>query len=285
MNLQDIRRRIGSVKSTQKITRAMKMVAAAKLRRAQDAIRRTRPYARNMGDLTAALALRASPEKHPLLRPGKGNTVGLVVATSDRGLCGGFNANIVSETLRAIREQFAGRNVELIVLGRKGIDAFRRRAVTVRSKYPGIFDKFSVGSASVIVDDVVKRFTDGELAEVYCVYNEFKTSMTQRVAVERLLPYPPPEGAEAQGPGVDYIFEPSEDAILFSLLVNNIYVQMYRILHESVASEHGARMAAMDSATRNANDIIGRLTLSYNKARQDAITREVSEVISAAEAV
>ena len=283
MNLQEIRRRINSVKSTQKITRAMKMVAASKLRKAQEAIRRTRPYAHNMGDLTKALASRAEPDKHPLLQPGSGNTVGLVVVTSDRGLCGGFNVNIINETLRAVREKFAGRPVELIVVGRKGVDAFKRRKVTVRRTFPGLFDRFSVSSASAVVDDFVQRFTGGEFREVYCIYNEFKTAITQRVVLERLLPYPSIEAAETTP--ADYIFEPSEDQILFQLLVNNIYIQMYRILHESAASEHGARMSSMDSATRNAGNFIGALTLTYNKARQAEITREVTEVISAAEAV
>ena len=283
MNLQEIRRRINSVTSTQKITRAMKMVAASKLRRAQEASRRTRPYAQNMGDLTKALAARADPEKHPLLKPGAGEKLGLVVVTSDRGLCGAFNVNIINETMRAIHEEFAGRNVELIVVGRKGVDAFKRRNVSVCKAFPGLFDQFSVSSASAVVDDFVQRFTGGEFNEVCCVYNEYKTALAQRVVMERLLPYPSLEAAET--PQVDYIFEPAEDPILFQLLVNNIHVQMYRILHESAASEQAARMRSMDSATRNAGDLLGRLTLTYNKARQAEITREVTEVISAAEAV
>jgi len=283
MNLQEIRRRINSVKNTQKITRAMKMVAASKLRKAREAIRRTRPYAHNMDDLTKALAARADPEKHPLLQRGSGSTVGLVVVTSDRGLCGGFNINIINETLRAMREEFAGRPVELIVVGRKGVDAFKRRNVPVCRAFPGLFDRFSMSSASAVVDDFVQRLTGGKFSEVYCVYNEFKTAITQHVVLERLLPYPSIEAAET--PPVDYIFEPSEDQLLFQLLLNNVYVQMYRILHESAASEHGARMNSMDSATRNAGGIIGKLTLTYNKERQAEITREVTEVISAAEAV
>lgn len=155
--------------------------------------------------------------------------------------------------------------------------------MTVRQAFPGLFDRFSASSASAVVDDFVQRFTGGEFRDVYCVYNEFKTAITQRVVLERLLPYPSLEDAET--PPVDYIFEPSEDQILFQLLVNNIYVQMYRILHESAASEHGARMSSMDSATRNAGEVISKLTLTYNKARQSEITREVTEVISAAEAV
>lgn len=283
MNLRDLRRRIHSVKSTQKITRAMKMVAASKLRRAQESIRRTRPYAQKMAEVTRALASRTDEQRHPLLRSGGSETIGLVVITSDRGLCGGFNVNIVNETLRAIREDFAGKPVELVVVGRKGVEAFKRRKVTVRRAFPGLFDAFSSGSASIVVDDVVKRFTHNEFGEVYAVYNEFKTAVSQRVVLERLLPYPSLQHAEA--PPIDYIFEPSEDEILFSLLVNNIYVQMYRILHESSASEHGARMSSMDSATKNAGEILEKLSLSYNKARQQGITQEVAEVTSAAEAV
>jgi len=283
MNLRDLRRRINSVQSTQKITRAMKMVAASKLRRAQESIRRARPYAHSMDQLTRALAARADSEKHPLLRTGGSETVGLVVVTSDRGLCGGFNVNIVNETLRAMRENFAGKPVELVVVGRKGVEAFKRRDVKIRRAFPGLFDAFGSGSASIVVDDVSKRFTENEFGEVYCVYNEFKTALTQRVVLERLLPYPSLEAAEA--PPVNYIFEPSEDEILFKLLVNNIYVQMYRILHESSASEHGARMSSMDSATHNAGDILQKLSLSYNKLRQHGITQEVAEVTSAAEAV
>ena len=281
MNLAEVRRRISSVRSTRKITRAMKMVAAAKLRRAQDNIRRTRPYARSMDELTKALAWRADPEKHPLLRPGESGAVGLVAVTSDRGLCGGFNVNILSETLRAMRAEFDGRSVGLIVVGRKGIAAFRRRNVVVRRAFPGVFDAFSVSSASLIVDDLVGRFRSGEFGEIYCVYNEFKTAVTQRVALERLLPYGPLRAAETPPP--HYIFEPGEDEILFQLLVNNIYVQMYRILHESSASEHGARMSSMDSATRNAGELLEKLELTYNKTRQQEITREVAEVISAAD--
>ncbi len=280
-NLQSIRRRIASVKSTQKITRAMKMVAAAKLRRAQEAIWNTRPYAYAMRDMTNTLLLRADRESHPLMQPGTGEKVLLIVVTSDRGLCGGFNANLVNEAMRFVRGSEAP--VELIVLGRKGIDACRRRPVNIRSSHSGLAEKSPVNAATRIVDEAVQAFTDGEYKEVYCLYNEFKSAMSQKLTVERLLPYAPPEDTEAASR--DYIFEPSEEAILFSLLVNNIHVQLFRILQESAASEQGARMAAMDLATQNAGDVIARLTLNYNRVRQDAITKEIVEVISAAEAV
>lgn len=282
-NLQNIRQRINSVRSTQKITRAMKMVAAAKLRRAQEAIVRARPYAYRMREMTQTLVMRADPEQHPLLRKGEGDKVGLIIVTSDRGLCGGFNANIINRTMVALQEEFAGKNVELTVVGRRGVEALKRRKVKIRNTHVGVFDKLSVTSAARIVDDFVEAFTSGELSEVYCLYNEFKSAISQRVVLERLLPYEPPE--EERPPDIYYIFEPSEIKILFELLVRNVYVQMHRVLHESAASEFGARMAAMESATRNAGELIERLTLKYNRARQDNITREVVEVIGGAEAL
>lgn len=282
-NLQDIRRRIASVKSTQKITRAMKMVAAAKLRRAQDTIISARPYAYNMRDLTQRLAARADRESHPLLRVGTSDTIALIVVTSDRGLCGGFNANIVNTTMRTLHEQFAGRQVELIVIGRKGAEALRRRPCTIRATHVGVFEKYSVASSGRIIEEAAGDFVAGRYSEVFCLYNEFKSAISQKAIIERLLPYELPE--EEPGVAIPFIYEPSENEILFSLLVKNIHVQMHRIFLESAASEQGARMAAMDSATKNAGDVIDRLTLKYNRARQEAITREVVEVVSGAEAL
>lgn len=282
-NLQNIKRRISSVRSTQKITRAMKMVAAAKLRRAQEAIVRARPYAYRMRELTQALVMRADPEQHPLLRKGEGNRVGLIVVTSDRGLCGGFNANIINRTIAAVNEELSGKDVELTVVGRRGVETLKRRRVKIRTTHVGVFDKLSVTSATRVVDDLVDAFVKGELSEVYCMYNEFKSAISQRVVLERLLPYEAPE--EERPEDVYYIFEPTEQEILFGLLVRNVYVQMHRILHESAASEFGARMAAMENATRNAGELIERLSLKYNRARQDNITREVVEVIGGAEAL
>jgi F-type H+-transporting ATPase subunit gamma len=283
-NLQDIRRRISSVKSTQKITRAMKMVAAAKLRRAQDAILRARPYAYHMRDLTGQLAAHANRESHPLLRIGAGAKTGVVVVTSDRGLCGSFNSNIVNGTMRMLRERFPEGRVELTVVGRKGVEALRRRPCTVRATHVGVYDKCSVTGAARIIEDLIEDFVKGETGEVYCLYNEFKSAAAQRVTLERLLPYDLPE--EARGGGeINYIYEPNARDILFALLVKNIQVQLYRILLESAASEQGARMTAMESATKNAGDVINRLTLKYNRARQDAITREMIEILGGAEAL
>ena len=281
-NLQIIRRRVASVKSTQKITRAMKMVAAAKLRRAQEAIMHARPYAYHMRDLTHQLAGRADRDGHPLLAPGSGEKIGLVVVTSDRGLCGGFNTGIVNEAMSLLQDRFVGRTVELTVVGRKGFEALKRRACTIRTQHLGVYDKFSINAATRIIDDVVAEYTGGAYGEIYCLYNQFKSAISQHVTLERLLPYEMPEQQDAAA-DVNYIYEPDEKEILFALLVQNIHVQMYRILLDSMASEQGARMTAMESATNNAGDVIASLTLKYNRARQDAITREVIEVVSGAQ--
>jgi F-type H+-transporting ATPase subunit gamma len=298
-SLRDIKRRITSVQSTQKITRAMKMVAAAKLRRAQDEITRARPYAYAMRDLVNNVAIRAESDSHPLLRTGEGGKAGIIVVTSDRGLCGGFNANIVNQTMRAIREQFSGRDVELTVVGRKGLDVLKKRPVTIRKSFINIFDESALRAAREVIDDIVADFMAGGTDEVYCIYNEFKSAVQQKVTLERLLPFEDSgaagsggeadesgtETAAEQTPVIDYLYEPDQEEVFEKLLVRHIQIQMHRILCESSASEHGARMTAMDAATRNAGDVIGRLTLQYNRARQDAITTELIEVISGAEAL
>ncbi len=297
--LRDIKRRIVSVKSTQKITRAMKMVAASKLRRSQEAIVRARPYAFEMRQLVNSIALRADDATHPLLRKGDGGKIGVVVVTSDRGLCGGFNANVVNGLMRTINERFAERELDITVVGRKGVDLLKRRALNVRATFIGIHDGPIMRAAAHIIDDIVEDFKNGGTDEVYCVYNEFKSAVQQSVTVERLLPFAPENdptanaaaaddaaGASEEAPLiVDYWYEPNQEAILERLLVRNIRIQMHRILFESAASEHGARMTAMDAATRNAGEVISRLTLQYNRARQDAITKELIEVVSGAEAL
>jgi len=282
-SLRDIKRRIDSVRSTQKITRAMKMVAAAKLRRAQDAIVRARPYAQELGKLVDALVLRADAGAHPLLRQTLEGKVVLLVFTSDRGLCGGFNASIVNETMRLLRGDFANREVELIVVGRKGVDLFRRRNCTLRETHIGLLDGDSMEASRNLVDGIVQGFIDGTIGELYCVFNEFRSALTQTVSVERLLPL---ERSDDTGVvATDYLYEPSMETVLERLLIHDLYIQMHRMIHESAASEHGARMTAMESATNNASDMIERLTLQYNRARQDAITKEMLEIIGGAEAL
>ena len=282
-SLRDIKRRITSVKSTQKITKAMKMVAASKLRRAQEAIVKARPYAVAMRELVNSVAARADSDAHPLLRPGTGGKAGIVVVTSDRGLCGGFNSNIVNHTMAALKGEFKGRTVELTVVGRKGIEVLKRRPCTIRKSYTGQFEGPVKEAATNIIDDIVTDFMKGGTDEVYCLYNEFKSAVQQSVRLERLLPFETGEPSEAKA--VDYVYEPTQAEVFEALMLKNMYVQMLRIMYESSASEFGARMTAMDAATRNAGDVIERLTLQYNRARQGAITRELIEVISGAEAL
>jgi F-type H+-transporting ATPase subunit gamma len=284
-NIRDIKRRIASVKSTQKITKAMKMVAASKLRRAQAAITQARPYALRMRALVDNLTRRSDYQSHPLLKAGDPDTVAIIVITSDKGLCGGFNANIINRALAAIDRDFKGKKVELIVAGRKGIEALKRRPVTIRSNYTGMADQPRALAQSV-VQDVAREFTLGTTGEVYCIYNEFKSAVQQSVTLERLLPLEADTSGEAEETRVlDYLYEPSAEAIFGELLMKDFEVQMHRILLESSASELGARMTAMDAATRNANEVIDKLTLQYNRARQNAITTELIEVISGAEAL
>ncbi|MCP4640336.1 MAG: ATP synthase F1 subunit gamma [bacterium] len=281
-NLRDIKRRITSVKNTQKITRAMKMVAAAKLRRAQEAIQQARPYAYHMRDLVNRLALRVDETVHPLLGPGRGDVIHVVVVTADRGLCGGFNSNLINETMRVVGEQFPGEPVEITVIGRKGRDAFKRRTVTVREVYTDVMDPSPWRSASEIVGGMVDEFVAGRAKAVYCLYNEFKSAISQHVTLEKLLPFDPPDRGEIV---IDYVYEPAIPEVVGGLLSRHMQIQMHRILFESAASEYGARMTAMDSATNNAGDVIDRLTLKYNRARQDTITREMIEIVSGAEAL
>ena len=284
-SLIDIKRRIRSVKNTQKITRAMKMVAASKLRRAQEAIEQARPYALSMRGLVNNLASRAELDMHPLLHPGdKSGNIGLVVITSDRGLCGAFNSNIVHAALDHIRSKFQDKKVTLTIVGRKGVDLLRRRHDTIGETYTGPAANPVMETSGVIIKDVSDHFAHGDTDEIYCVYNEFKSALTQQVTLEKLLPFEPTPAEKGEAP-IDYIYEPSQTDVFEALLWKHLQIQMHRILNESAASEHGARMTAMDAATTNAGDMIDRLELQYNHARQDAITKELIEVVSGAEAL
>jgi len=282
--IMDIKRRIGSVKSTQKITRAMKLVAASKLRRAQESIEQARPYALRMRSLVNNLASRAELDLHPLLHPGADEGVELIVFSSDRGLCGAFNSTIVNAALRSIREEFDGREVQLTIVGRKGNELLRTRYERIGETYSGVLDGSLMDTAGKIVRQVAEPFTQGETGEVYCLYNEFKSAIAQPVVLERILPFEPTPVAEGVAT-VDYVYEPSQTGVYEALLWKHLQIQMHRILNEAAASEHGARMTAMESATSNASDMIERLTLKFNRARQDAITTELIEVVSGAEAL
>ena len=284
-NLKDIRKRIGSVKNTQQITKAMKMVAAARLRKAQSSIETLRPYSFRLREVIAELAFRADFSDHPLLEQRDPDKVEILLMTSDRGLCGGFNANINRTCERYIKANEKGHaQIILDIVGRKGNEYFKRRDATIKNFFEDILLKVTLESASTIAEKVMGDFLEGELDAVYVVYNEFKSAMTQEVVVEQLLPIVP-AAYEEQAGGVDFIYEPSKEAVMDSVLPRHLTVQIYRMLLESVASEMGARMSAMDSATNNAGDLIDRLTLQYNRARQANITAELMEIISGAEAV
>jgi F-type H+-transporting ATPase subunit gamma len=286
-SLKLIRKRIGSVKNTQKITRAMKLVAAARLRRAQENILQLRPYALKTLDVLSAVAARVSEEEvaHPLLARREPKRVMLVVLTSDRGLAGAFNASINRAAYREWKEREAqGQQVDFAVIGRKGRDFLRRRGANIVREFTGVFENLSWDKAGEIGRYIVTEYAEMGLDACHLVYNEFKSAMTQHVTVEPLLPITPMEVPSGET-AVDFIYEPSKGALLDTLLPMYVEVEVYRALLESVASEHGARMTAMESATNNAGDLIRKLTLEFNRARQAAITKELMEIIGGAEAL
>ncbi len=297
-NVRDYRTRIRSVKSTQQITRAMKMVAAAKLRRAQDRILAARPYARKMLEVLFSLAARANPENHPLLVRRPEEKVLLVVVAADKGLCGSFNTNIVNRA-RAVLDDLAASSgpaagtIQVDIIGRKARDWFRRRPYPVRRVQVDLIRDVSLEDARGIATDLIEQFTSGAIDSVRLVYNEFKSVIQQRVVVEPLLPIPRGtfgpgafEAADAAAPALeDYIYEPDQEALFAALLPKHVMIQVHRVLLESAAAEHGARMTAMENATRNACEMIDSLTLQMNKIRQASITKEILEVVSGAEAL
>ncbi len=285
-SLRDIKRKITSVKKTQQITKAMKMVAAAKLRRAQDRVIAARPYSRKMLAVIANLAGRVERAQHPLLAKREPKKVKLLVLTSDRGLCGAYNTNIVRQAVAAVRQfQAEGKEVRINVIGRKGRDFFRKRSQYTLGKVWSDLGMIEYEKAADVGKNIVERFVAGETDEVYLLYNEFKSVIQQKVTLEKLLPVEPPAEADPFMAAVDYLYEPTPEAILSSILPKHIEVQVYRSMLESQASEMGARMTAMDSATRNARDMIDKLTLKFNKQRQAAITKEISEIVGGAEAL
>lgn len=306
-SLIDLRRRIRSVKNTQQITKAMKMVAAAKLRRAQDQILSTRPYALELRKVTEHLAAVSAGEvEHPLLTPAGGDagsaggeaasgeaTSGsagktlVLVVTGDKGLCGAFNAHVQRRAEQEMASLDGGG--EILALGNRGADFFTHRGAPMRGARRGLFKDLSYATAQELAAEISKAFSDGEYDAVYAVYNEFVSVLTQRVSWERLLPIAREDvvGDEAGGAGDhrDYLYEPSEAEILNELLPRFVTFQIYRVLLESQAAEHAARMTAMDSATKNAGELIDTLTLQYNRSRQAEITTELIEVVSGANAL
>jgi F-type H+-transporting ATPase subunit gamma len=296
-SLIDLRRRIRAVKSTQQITKAMKMIAASRLKRAQDRVIAARPFAQRMLRVLNGLVSRVDQEAHPLLRiPAKetGRPL-LIVITADRGLCGSFNSNVIKAAGQFILHEAPGRDIALGLIGRKGRDFFRRRGFDVRYEAAGIFQKMTFGDASDIADAAIEEFTSGNASSVYLVYNEFKSVMTQRFVVNQLLPIAQSEvegtasdAGASPGDGyaqMDYLYEPTPQEIFNQLLPRYVEVQVYRALLESNAAFFAAQMTAMDTATKNSADMIASLTLYMNKVRQAAITREIIEVVSGAQAL
>jgi F-type H+-transporting ATPase subunit gamma len=282
-SLKDLKNRINSVKKTEQITKAMRMVAAAKLRRAQTDIITARPYAIKMSEVLISLVSRLSPDAHPLLKVREPQKGVVVVVASDRGLCGAFNQNVFRKT-----EEFLKNNknrldqISLVLIGKKSIDFYKRKNVDIRKSY--IIGKPNFSLAAEICEDLINGYINLEYDELTIIFNEFKSAMTQILHADKVLPIEPIE-ADDEGSKLEYIFEPSEDLLLETLLPMSLKVFFYRALLESAASEHGARMTAMESASGNASDVISKLTIKYNRQRQATITTELVEVVGGAEAL
>lgn len=284
-SLRAIKRRIASIINTRQITRAMKMVAAAKFKRAQESLIRIRPYAISTYDILDDLASRIDISAHPLLSRREPKRVELVIMTSDRGFCGAFNSNIIKFAENFIRENLGKyESITFSCIGKKGRDYFRKKNYQLRREFVKVFDNVSFETALDISNDLIDNFLSANLDEIILIYNEFKSVIQQRVTSFTLLPIiPRPRNKEANL--VDYIYEPSKEEVLNDLIPRCLAIEVYRALIESAASEFGARMTAMENATNSASDMIDNLTLKYNRARQAAITKELSEIITGAEAV
>ena len=294
-SLLDIRRRVRAVKSTQQITKAMKMVSSSKLRRAQERILRSRPFAQQMLRVFNNIASHTDAGNHVLLQEQQGQRPLLIVITADRGLAGSFSANVIKGAAEFITTQpkDQGREVALALVGRKGRDFFLRRGFDVRYEEVGIFQDLKWSHAQTIANTAIKEFLGPDVGSVYLVYNQFKSVISQQVVVERLLPIANLAGTENPDgtpfgnlpSAYDYLFEPTPEELLGIFLPYHVAVQVARALLESSAAEHAARMTAMDSATRNAKDMVDRLTLYMNKVRQASITREIIEIVAGAQSV
>ena len=284
--LKAIRKRISSVRNTQQITKAMKMVSAAKLRRAQDAAVAARPYAEKMTELLKNVAARVSIEAHPLLQTREEKKLDLVLFTSDRGLCGGYNANLIRAAEAFVRRHAPDKEVELTLVGRKGADHFRRRRAPIADRYLNFLATAPDELAAVIGQKLISRFINCETDAVYILYSHFRSALSQVPTLEKLLPVSLSATDEAAAQQLtEYLYEPGIEQLLASLLPRITAVAVQRALLEATASEHGARMTAMDSATSNAAKMIGTLTLQMNRARQASITRELMEIVGTAEAL
>jgi len=285
-SLRDIQTKISAVKKTRQITRAMNMVAAAKLRGVQEKTERFRPYAAKFAEVLGSLSSGVSPDIHPLLaQPEKVERVGLILLTADRGLCGSFNMNLINSALRFVKERKAlGQEVDLYVVGRKGRDFFRGRRIEVKETLTGVMNVVDFDLAVQVARLGLNAFLGGEVQEVYLIYSNFRSMAHQVPTTIKMLPISP-EAGEASGPSLEYITEPSAEEILVDLLPRYLNVRVYSGLLETATSEQAARMAAMDNATKNCKEMINSLTLVYNKARQATITAELMDIVGGAEAL
>lgn len=284
--LRDIKRRIKAVHSTSKITKAMKMVAASKFRKAQQRMFELRPYADRMNSVLSSLAGSAESEIHPLLAVRPRQNMDIIVLTSDRGLCGAFNSNILRAASKHISHlKKEGFEVSVSAIGRKAVDYFKRRNVSLKKSWTGISGRISYANAQEIATDIIERYTNEATDEIILAYNEFKSVAAQKVVVTRLLPLASIEAAAETLPVFNFIYEPSKEDIFSNLLPKNVEIQVFRALLESQASEEAARMSAMENATKAANDMIDSLTLQFNKARQASITKELMDIVGGVEAL
>ena len=284
--LSDIKRRITSVKNTSQITKAMKLVAAAKMRRAQENVLASRPYSEKLLEVLCSLSVRSEEAAHSLLAKREEKNILILLCSSDKGLCGAFNANLFRAAMNLIHEN-EGKGIFLSVVGKKGRDFFKHKNVMTLNSYVDYTRNLNYPFAAEIGKEMVEAFSQEKVDGIYLVYNHFKSVIRQDVVVMPLLPIVPAENGkdEEQPQAIDYIYEPSARAILSDILVRHVNIQIYHALLESWASENGARMAAMDNATRNAKEMIGSLTQTYNRARQSAITTELIEIVSGADAL
>lgn len=286
-SMRDLKRRIRSIKNTQHITRAMKMVAAAKLRRAQAQVTAARPYTLKLNEIMGRLMGAVDPETQPLAAPREVKKVGYVLITADRGLAGGYNANLIRLTDERLRAE--KRDTALVAVGRKGRDYFRRRQVEIAESFTDLGDAPDIYQARELSRRLVNMYLDGTLDEVHLVYTRFYSAIRYVPRVEQLLPIDPVKGTAEEMPDFnitgDYIYEPTPEAVLRDILPRYLEIKVYQALLEAKASEQGARMTAMDSATKNAGEMIDKLTLSFNRARQASITREILEVVAGADAL
>jgi F-type H+-transporting ATPase subunit gamma len=289
-NLKEVRNRIVSVSSTQQITSAMKMVSAAKLRRAQDAVTQIRPYAGKLKEILENLSASLDSSEGVFSKQREVKNVLLIVITSNRGLCGGFNANVIKAASRIAKEKYQGKKVSILGIGKKGADFFKKTDYSIMgSDMPRglneLFDHLTYTNVAPVAEKVMKAYADGQFDHIDLVYNQFKNAAVQITTVEQFLPVMPPAQSAKSGKTVDYIFEPNKEFIVQDLIPRSLKTQLFKAMLDSLAAEHGARMTAMHKATDNAGALIKELKLMYNKARQAAITNEILEIVGGAEAL